>query len=536
MKILFVYPNIQRGARTPQLGICSLSAVLKLHGHDCDLYDTTLVEPGQEQTSFVQKLEDFQPQLVAFSIRSNEVRMVRLLKKLIPEGITVVAGGHHATVATQEMMETFDIVVQGEGEYALLELVEKLEKGESLKDVQNVWVRENGVVHKNSLRPLIDLDELPFPDWQIFDEVHFTSHYLKGGVASGADIVGTFEGSRGCIFTCTYCSSPHLMNMYGGKSWRREKSPERMAKEVHALKKLLGGLDYIYFVDEIFLTQRPRLERFRDVFSSQVNIPFTFMERPELITEEKMKLISEAGAAAVAIGVESGDEEFRKETLDRKTTQGKVIEAFRLAKKYGLHTHAFNMVGLPGETADVLRKNFELLAEIQPDSFQVTIFYPLKGTVLHDYCKEKGYLTDDEMPENYYESTVLELPTLKKEQIVLFQILMSGFAGRGDRLSRWLFQACVALTQGRPRVLKLVVYLLRVGIYIRDQLRWYGLWGSLQKVIKTRNLGKAFPTLWTRAETEPPSDVDTEQMIQVNRGTDAIYEQPQMRRPAQSGS
>ncbi len=140
------------------------------------------------------------------------------------------------------------------------------------------------------------------------------------------------------------------------------------------------------------------------------------------------------------------------------------------------------------------------------------------------------------MPENYYESTVLELPTLKKEQIVLFQILMSGFAGRGDRLSRWLFQACVALTQGRPRVLKLVVYLLRVGIYIRDQLRWHGFWRSLQKLIKTRNLGKAFPTLWTRTETEPPSDVDSEQMIQVHRGTDAIYEQPQMRRPAQRGS
>jgi len=325
------------------------------------------------------------------------------------------------------------------------------------------------------------------------------------------------------------------MNMYGGRSWRREKSPERMAEEVHALKKLLGGLDYIYFVDEIFLTQRPRLERFRDVFSSQVNIPFTFMERPELITEEKMKLISEAGAAAVAIGVESGDEEFRKKALDRKTPQGKVIEAFRLAKKYGLHTHAFNMVGLPGETADVLRKNFELLAQIQPDSFQVTIFYPLRGTVLHDYCKKQGYLTDDEMPENYYESTVLELPTLTKEQIVLFQLLMSGFAGRGDRLSKWLFQACIALTQGRPRVLKAIVYLLRVGIYVRDQLRWYGLWGSLQKFIKTGNLGKAFPGLWTRSETERPSDVDAEQVIRINRGTDAIYEQPQMRRPAQRG-
>ncbi len=84
-------------------------------------------------------------------------------------------------------------------------------------------------------------------------------------------------------------------------------------------------------------------------------------------------------------------------------------------------------------------------------------------------------------------------------------------------------------------MLKLIVYLLRVGIYVRDQLRWYGLLGSLQKLIKTGNFGKAFPTPWTRTQTKRPSDVDTEQVIRIDRGTDAIYEQPQMRRPAQRG-
>ena len=112
------------------------------------------------------------------------------------------------------------------------------------------------------------------------------------------------------------------------------------------------------------------------------------------ITEEKIKLISEAGAAAVAIGLESGHEEFRKKTLDRRTPQGKVIEAFRLAKKYGIHTHAFNMVGLPEETNEVIQANLELINKIQPDSFQVTIFYPLQGTALHDFCIKKGYLNN----------------------------------------------------------------------------------------------------------------------------------------------
>lgn len=525
MKVLFVYPNVQRGALSPQLGICSMSAVLKQQGHQCDLYDVTLVEPGHERRAFAEKLETFQPDVIGFSIRSNEIRMVHLLKEVIPAGITVVAGGHHVTVASEEMIKSFDILIRGEGEAALLELVERLGKGESIKDVQNVWVRDGATIHKNGLRPLVDLDKLPFPDWGLFDKAHCTRHYLTNGLAQWAKIVGTFEGSRGCIFTCTYCSSPHLMGMYGGPSWRREKSPERMAAEVHAFQEQFGGLDFIYFVDEIFLTKVPRLQRFRDVFSAQVRIPFTFMERPELITEEKIKLISEAGAAAVAIGVESGDEEFRRQTLDRRTPQERVIEAFRLAKKHGLHTHAFNMVGLPGETKDVIRKNFELLREIQPDSFQVSIFYPLRGTVLYEYCKKKGYLANDEMPENYYAQSVLDLPDLTKEQIVLYQLLMNEFAGRRDPVSKWLFRFC----EGRPLLAKWVYYLYKLTRYVAAGLRANGIRGSIAKIIRTRSLGKGFSRLWPRTVEWRPSNVDTEDVVVVDRRTDTIYEQPEVR-------
>ena len=77
MRVLFVYPNIQRGTFTPQIGIASLSAVLKQHGHTCDLYDVTVISDGKEVSGLVDKVRDFKPDLIAYSIRSNEVRLVR---------------------------------------------------------------------------------------------------------------------------------------------------------------------------------------------------------------------------------------------------------------------------------------------------------------------------------------------------------------------------------------------------------------------------------------------------------------------------
>ena len=513
MRVLFVYPNVQKGALTPQLGIASLSAVLKQNGHTCDLYDITVVPEGREISEFTHKVKSFDPDLIGYSIRSNEVGMVRSLLEAVPKDKVVsVAGGHHVTVAPEDTLRDFDIAVRGEGEEALLEVVERLEAGDSIRDVKNVWLREGDTVHKNELRPLIpNLDDLPNPDWSLFHERHYTESYLKGSVARNAKIVGAFEGSRGCIFKCTYCSSPTVMNMYGGTKWRREKSANRLADEINAFEKEYG-LDFIYFVDEIFLTQIPRLREIRDVFRERVRKPFTFMERPELINEEKIKLISEAGATAVAIGVESGDEEFRKKVLDRSTSQGKIVEAFRLAKKYGLHTHAFNMVGLPHETAEVIEKNFALLQTLKPDSFQVSIFYPLRGTRLHTVCKEQGYLDSDEMPENYYEQSSLTMPEgFSKEQIARYQKLMSWYAGRPSRLAGWAFH----LLARHPALFQQVQKVYR----LHEAVERNGLLGTIKKI--PRKVGEA-------VRRRPR--VTAEDMVVIQRETDPIYQK--FNRPA----
>jgi tetratricopeptide (TPR) repeat protein len=135
-----------------------------------------------------------------------------------------------------------------------------------------------------------------------------------------------------------------------------------------------------------------------------------------LINDEICKLLKDAGCEGIAIGIESGSEEIRKKVLNRKMSDELIIAAFKAAKKTGLKTSSFNMVGIPGETPEDFQKTIELNRKIMPDQMQLTIFYPYPGTRLGDYCFDKGYVKANHHP-NYFEETVLNLPTYPPERI-----------------------------------------------------------------------------------------------------------------------
>lgn len=437
MRVLFLYPNRQR-VGTPQLGIAALSAALKQAGHDTALCDLTFEDPREFAPVFDRAVADFAPQLIAASVRSNEWEVTRHLLRRVPH-VPCVVGGPHATVAAEDIFADCDLICRGEGEETILELTAALEAGTPLGDIQNLWVRENGTTTRNPLRPLIaDLDAWPHPDWDLWDARHFSQHFLRD-TRPGTAMAGTFEGSRGCPYACTYCSSPTIMAMYRGKGrWRREKSPRRMVEEVEAFRERYP-IDFVYWVDEIFLTRPERIQEFRDLYGSRLKIPFVFMERPELITEEKARWIADAGAYSISIGLESGDEELRRDVLKRPTAQAKIVDAFRIARAAGLKTHSFTMVGLPGQDRASMMKTFDLLAQVRPDTVQFTVFYPLQGTALYDACVKKGYMDADQaMPRNYFEQTVLTLPDASPEAIHRYQVLFTLFAGRSEPWARWL--------------------------------------------------------------------------------------------------
>ncbi|MDA1001160.1 MAG: radical SAM protein [bacterium] len=479
MRFLFVYPNVQR-VYAPRLGISVLSAVLKEKGVETALFDSTMMRGPDIAPAFRAMVEAFEPDAVGFSVLSNEWALARdLLRMDCIKSLPRIVGGHHPTVDAEGCLAHCDYVVRGESEGALVELLDALGGGGDASSIPNVWSRNMlGMEVRNEMRELItDLDEAPIPDWNIFSIEHYTKNFLVN-VRPGTRIVGQFEGSRGCPYQCTYCSSPHVMDMYKGKgTWRREKSPERMMREVKDFEEK-NGLDMINWVDEIFLTQLPRLERLADLFSERVKKPFLFMERPEMVKEDKLAAIARAGAYSMSIGVESGDEQFRMKVLNRKMEEKTIIDSFRMARKHGIRTHAFNMVGLPYDNRDRMITTRELMKRVKPDTAQFSIFYPLVGTKLRELCEREGFLDPgNEMPENYYANSVLDMPTISKEDIIKYQTILEILCGRSGPWADflwWLFETF-------PVTLVLRRRLRFLGEPVR-YLETYGLAGSLKRV------------------------------------------------------
>jgi radical SAM superfamily enzyme YgiQ (UPF0313 family) len=144
------------------------------------------------------------------------------------------------------------------------------------------------------------------------------------------------------------------------------------------------------------------------------------------MTDKKVKIIKQAGAKMVAVGIESGDENIRNNLLNRRHSQETVISAFQTAKKYGISTHAFTMIGFPGETEDSILETYELLKKAQPDTVQTTIFYPLKGTkLLEEVVNKELFDPNTPMPNNYYDVSHLNFPESKKRELLRYQYLLS---------------------------------------------------------------------------------------------------------------
>ncbi|NOX59763.1 MAG: B12-binding domain-containing radical SAM protein [Planctomycetes bacterium] len=431
VKLMLVYPNLQR-VRTPQLGVAVLSASAKRIGADVCLFDTTALKRGTELDAFKAAVEIEKPDILGYSVRSSEWPLtLPMLEWAKSQGITQVIGGPHPTHAPEETIPHCDAIVLGEGEGTLMDILRAVADKRSLAGIANTWVITDAGVVKTAKRDLIhDLDDVPLPDWKIFADIHFRDSYIAG-IMGKVNVVAAIEGSRGCPFTCTYCSNHALMDSYSGQGrWRREKSPERIVEELAAFREAFGSLDFVYWVDEIWLTGVDRLKHFRDLYKPKIGVPFSIMERPECITQEKMEIIADAGLHYVAIGLESGDEELRTSLLDRRTKLDVLVEAFTLPKKYNVKVHAFTMLGLPGQDVTSMLKTWTVMRKILPTSAQFSIFYPLKGTKLYDQTIQMGMYDPTDTADNYYSGTVLTQDGIDNALLHRYQTLLGRYANQ----------------------------------------------------------------------------------------------------------
>jgi len=355
-------------------GLASLAGVLISAGLAEDEIDLVTIRSNDVQ-HWTEEILAKNPSMVLVSAMSNQWELVRelslTLKRESPR-IPLCIGGAHAIASPSSLVDSaFDVVVSGEGEGVVVPLVTG-----GPTDIRSVTSRYHSMDWRQNF--IRDLDELPFPYLDIFE----ISDILE---------YPSVMFSRGCPYKCTYC-----MSRKGGFSGNvRWKSPERAICEVLQLLNYARP-DEIFIDDDTLLKNPTWVERFCQLYSESVEVPFYCNARPETVSSKVVEFLRAANCAAIGIGIESGSSRLRRDVLQREMSDEKILNAFSIAHKAGLKTWSFNMVGIPGETAEDLKLTIELNDRAETEFVRVSIFTPYPGTPIfeafHTEPDYRGYI------------------------------------------------------------------------------------------------------------------------------------------------
>lgn len=484
MKCLFVYKTASLDITDP-IGIMCLIANLKKHGHEADLLLTNL------EKDLFKAVREYQPDVIGFSLTSGSenyyLELIRRLRRHVK--FVSLLGGPHPTFFPEIIeQDEVDIICRGEGDDAVVDLMERIKEGRDYSDIANLWVKKDGQIHRNPMRPLIqDLDRLPFPDRASFLKYYAYKH----------SSVKHFLASRGCPYDCTYCFNHMLKKLYreeaGAGKYCRIRSVDNVVREIEEVRRDYP-LSVIYFHDDLFIMNKAWLKDFAAEYKKRVGLPMICYVRANLVTEEVVQHLKEANCITIAMGVESGNEAIRKTVLKRIMTNEQIIEAGRLFHKYGISVMTQNMVGLPEETIGDAYETIEINRQIRPAYAWVSIFQPYPRTEMHNYCIEKGYLDPSHVQHASYQ---VESPINKGMTKRQFENLHKFFAlaiefplvlKMSHHLIRWpnniLFNVIYRVFKGYTHIFRLKMSSGEIGFL------GY-LWDLLGYRIR-RSLGKTF--------------------------------------------
>lgn len=410
MRILFIYPNTVRHPKDISIGIAYLSSVLKQHGHETALIDTTF---GMKDAEVLSRVRKYNPDLAALSCVSNNFPYSTHLAGIIKEKnkIPIILGGVHATVAPEEsiMKDCIDMICIGEGEDAILELAQSMERDERNTSIPNIWFKENGQIIRNPLRPLReDLDCIPHPDLNIYDYPRYLENH---------NMVASLMGSRGCPYRCTYCINNALMEFYAGLGkFTRFRSIENIISEIKKTSRDFNPQAFCLY-DDTFTLDKKRVIEFCKQYKNEIGLPFSINARVESLSDEMLQALSSSGCTRVSIGLEAGDPRVRKEILKRNITDQQIIDGCQLIKKYGFELYTYNMIGIPEEDINSIRKTIELNRKVKPDYLVASILTAYKGTEIYNICKKRGMLTDEIPAHSYYTGSNVKHPLISSRRL-----------------------------------------------------------------------------------------------------------------------
>lgn len=394
------------GIKIPPLNLMYLAAALENASFNVKIIDDDLYNLGHEKVANL--ASKINPEVIGVTATTatieNALKYIKAAKTFLSNTLTVI-GGPHPTFLPLETLkseESLDVVVEGEGEETIVDLVSKFENQEKTKlsEVLGISYRENNKIKQNRPRPLIkNLDNLPFPARHL---VPFSSYKTSKSQAGG------IITSRGCIFSCKYCSSSLIM----GKKFR-VRNPQNVVDEIQDIVENYN-IEELAFLDDIFMLNKKRAMEIADEIKERgLDLKFIASSRVDMINKPFLEHLKNAGMSTLYCGVESGSQRIL-DLMGKGITLKQAEDSIKTSRDVGLDVMGSFVIGYPGETSAEIDQTIDFSIKLDPDYSQFSIITPFPGTPLYHELKEKGLLAT----EDWSKYTVLE-PVINYEKLGL---------------------------------------------------------------------------------------------------------------------
>jgi anaerobic magnesium-protoporphyrin IX monomethyl ester cyclase len=395
--ICLINPPLDRETSSPfpssgvPLGIASLAAYLRQRGIDVAVLDAPVM--GWDLAKTAQVALDGGARIVGVSCltenRYSALKTLKTVKEMDP-GVTTVIGGLHVFFLDRFFLEHYafiDVVVRGEGEETLYELINSLKNKRPLDDILGISFRRDREILMNPPRPFIeDIENLPAPAYDLFPMKHYP---LPPDLKTKVHQTSLITTSRGCPMGCKFCETTAV---WGKKI--RSTSAETLFSLVKQLYEEFT-VDYIRFADDVFTFKEDKVIRFCELLIKyQLPIKFRLQARVDLINEKMLDALKKAGCDLIEYGVESGSDKVLKAVGKNITTQ-KVKEAARMTRKAGIALKYFLIVGSLEEGPKETWETFQLIKETRPDWIGINPLTIYPGTEVYQIAKKEGLIDDD---------------------------------------------------------------------------------------------------------------------------------------------
>ena len=408
-KILFSHSYFMRfdpkqwatGQPYPPIGTLYAASLMRIKGHEIKFLDTMFAYGPEEVILPLQK-DDFDffviyddgfnylTKMCLTNMREAAFEMMKFAKQ---KGCTVIVSSSDATDHFEQYLdEGADFVILGEAEQTLVELVAAVEQHHNnFLSISGLAFRQQDAVIKTVKRSLMkELDELPFPAWDIVDIEPYRKTWLKHKGYFSLNMATT----RGCPFKCNWCAKPIYGNRYNTRS------PKNVVSELILLREKFG-FDHIWFCDDIFGLKPGWVHEFANLIENeQLKFTFKIQARADLLLQEDyIRDLARAGCENIWMGAESGSQKIL-DAMDKGTRVEQIFEATHLLKKNNIHPSFFIQFGYPGETKDDISKTITMINKLLPYEIGISVSYPLPGTVFYERVKaqlrDKSNWTDSD--------------------------------------------------------------------------------------------------------------------------------------------